>query len=53
MQKIMDHISSDFGLNDTFTVLQFLRDEVENLESNNTSNDDDDSSDKKDINSTE
>ena len=53
MQKIMDNISSDFGLNDTFTVLQFLRDEVENLESNNTSNDDDDSSDKKDINSTE
>ena len=42
MQKIMNNISSDFGLNDTFTVLQFLRDEIANLENDNQSNDEDD-----------
>ena len=52
MQKIMDNISSDFGLHDTFTVLQFLRDEIANLENDNHSNDDDDDN-KKDGNSPE
>ena len=49
MQKIMNNISSDFGLNDTFTVLQFLRDEIANSDNDNHPNDDDDI-DKKDRN---
>ena len=48
MQKIMNNISSDFSLNDTFTVLQFLRDEIANSENDNQSSDGDDE-DKKDI----
>ena len=49
MQKIMNNISSDFGLNDTFTVLQFLRDEIASSENENQLSDGDDE-DKKDGN---
>ena len=48
----MNNISSDFSLNDTFTVLQFLRDEIANSENDNQSSDGDDE-DKKDGNSPE